>query len=200
MVDGKKGSDTCFVLTHGAGTGIEAGGLPEVATALAGLGNVVVRMELPYRAAGRQAPPKAEKSVAGFTSALSEAFRMSGGKRLITGGKSYGGRVASMAAAEGADVRGLVFLGYPLHRPGMPSDPRVTHWPNIKVPCLFLQGDRDPFCDLTLLRKNLPLINRATLEVIEGGDHSLRLRRKGADSTTIIVNAIENWRKAEGLT
>ncbi|HVE76506.1 MAG TPA: alpha/beta family hydrolase [Actinomycetota bacterium] len=200
MLDGQKGSSTCFVLTHGAGTGIEAGGLPEVAAALAGKGHAVIRMDLPYRAAGRKAPPKAEKSVAGFTSALMEAFRISGSKTLIAGGKSYGGRVASMAAAEGAAVHGLVFLGYPLHRPGMPSEPRISHWPDIKVPCLFLQGDRDPFCDLTLLKKNLPLIKRATLEVIEGGDHSLRLRRKGADSTTIIVNAIEIWRKAEGLT
>ena len=188
------------MLAHGAGTGIESGGFPEIAAALFSEGHSVVRMELPYRAAGRQAPPKAEKSVAGFRSGLAEAFRLSGSKKLIAGGKSYGGRVASMAVAEGAAANGLVFLGYPLHRPGVPSDPRVSHWPSIGVPCLFLQGDRDPFCDLALLEKNLPSIERATLHVIEGGDHSLRLRRKGADSMPLIVDAIRDWLKAEGMT
>ncbi|MGH2718360.1 MAG: alpha/beta hydrolase family protein, partial [Actinomycetota bacterium] len=102
-----------------------------------------------------------------------------GGKRWAAGGKSYGGRVASLAVAGGMQVAGLVFYGYPLHPPGKPESLRVGHWPEITVPCLFLQGSHDTFCTLELLRQHLPeLGGPATLHVVEGGDHSLQIRAK----------------------
>jgi uncharacterized protein len=101
----------------------------------------------------------------------------------LAGGKSYGGRVASLLAERGGstvagDLAGLVFYGYPLHAPGRTDRLRVDHWPDVRVPCLFLQGTRDPFCDLDLLESSLPrLPRRSTLHVVDGGDHSLRVTR-----------------------
>jgi uncharacterized protein len=99
--------------------------------------------------------------------------------QLFCGGKSYGGRIASHLAAEGVEMSGLVFLGYPLHPPGKPDRLRVDHWPAVGAPTLFLQGTRDPLCDLDLLRQSLHLLRQpATLEIVDGGDHSLDISAK----------------------
>jgi predicted alpha/beta-hydrolase family hydrolase len=166
-----------LALTHGAGGDLRGSGLRALASGLARLGHPVVRFNLPYRELGRRSPPAAERSVGGYAAAFRDAAR-----RLelpgpwFAGGKSYGGRVASLAVAEGLipAAAGLVFYGYPLHPPGRPGAPRTKHWPSIRVPCLFLQGAGDPFCDLDLLRESLPRLGGgATLHVVEGGDHSL---------------------------
>jgi predicted alpha/beta-hydrolase family hydrolase len=91
---------------------------------------------------------------------------------FVIGGHSYGGRVASMLAAE-VPVRGLVLLSYPLHRPGHPEDLRVEHWPRIGCPVLLLSGESDPFARVDLLRANLPLLKRATLHTYPGVQHGL---------------------------
>lgn len=172
----------CFFLTHGAGGDLNTVGLRALADGIAGLGYLVVRSDLPYRAAGRASPPLAEKSVPGFSRTF-EAVRARFGpaERWVVGGRSYGGRVASMAAAAGMEAAGLLFYSYPLHRPGDPSAPRVGHWPMIKVPTLFLQGSKDPFCDLLLLRAHLGDLGApSTVHVIEGGDHGLKVA--GANS------------------
>jgi predicted alpha/beta-hydrolase family hydrolase len=173
------GGGVPVLLTHGAGGDVHGAGLAALATGLAGLGHTVVRFNLPYREAGRSSPPAAEKSVPGYREGYEAArARIGGGRPWAVGGKSYGGRVASMAVADGMDVGALVFYGYPLHPPGKPESLRVAHWPSITVPCLFLEGTRDPFCDLDLLREHLPSLGGpATLHVVEGGDHSLQVRR-----------------------
>ncbi|MGH2705269.1 MAG: alpha/beta hydrolase family protein [Actinomycetota bacterium] len=168
-----------LLLTHGAGGDIFGAGLSALAAGLAGRGHPVVRFNLPYREAGRTTPPAAERSVPAYAAAFEQA-----GEALSSvtgtwsaGGKSYGGRVASMAVAEGMPAAGLVFYGYPLHPPGHADRLRVDHWPAIRVPCLFLQGTDDPFCDLALLQRNLDLLGgSADLYVVEGGNHSLRVR------------------------
>jgi predicted alpha/beta-hydrolase family hydrolase len=177
----KEDSAIAFVLTHGAGGDIRGAGLTALAEGLAERGHLVLRFDLPYRAAGRKSPPAAEKSIDGFVSVLEEAKSKFGKSDWVLGGKSYGGRVASMAVANGLEAKGLVFYGYPLHPPGRPESLRVSHWPSIAVPCLFLEGTNDPFCDLKLLKKHLPKLDgKHETVVIQGGDHSLKV--SGAQS------------------
>jgi predicted alpha/beta-hydrolase family hydrolase len=163
------------LLTHGAGGDSRGAGLTALARGLARLGHPVGRFDLPYRVAGRRTPPKAELSAPAFGDALASArIAQPDVAAWAVGGKSYGGRVASLAVAGGLDAAALVFYGYPLHPPGRPDRLRVDHWPSIRVPCLFLEGTADPFCDLDLLREHLPSLGGpAMLEVVEGGDHSL---------------------------
>jgi uncharacterized protein len=172
------------LLAPGAGGDLDADGLVALADVLADLGHPVVRVNLPYREAGRRAAPRAERSVAPYRQLLAAAEAEVRTRRpWIVGGKSYGGRVASLAVADGAEAEGLLFYGYPLHAPGKQDRLRVEHWPHIGVPCLFLQGDRDPFCELPLLQANLRrLPRRSTVHVVAGGDHSLRVT--GAASPT----------------
>ena len=167
-----------MLLTHGAGGDASGAGLEALAKGLAAQGHLAVRFNLPYREQGRSSPPAAEKSVPGYVEALDAARSAEGGgSAWAVGGKSYGGRVASMAVAAGMEAAALVFYGYPLHPPGKPEALRVAHWPSIRVPCLFLQGTADPFCNLVLLRENLGALGGpATLQVVEGGDHSLQVR------------------------
>ncbi|MEX2324188.1 MAG: alpha/beta family hydrolase, partial [Nitriliruptoraceae bacterium] len=97
----------------------------------------------------------------------------------VVGGKSYGGRVATLAVAAGAAARGLLLYGYPLHPPGKPERLRVDHWSSVSVPSLFLHGSRDPFGAADVLSQQLPLLaGPAELHVVVGGDHSLRIAAK----------------------
>lgn len=175
-----------FLLTPGASGHLDSAPLVAFADALAAAGLVVVRVNLPYTEAGRRTPPRAERAVDPFRQIAERARRALGGAwsgadAWVLGGKSYGGRVASLAVATGLEARGLCFYGYPLHPPGRAEQPRVDHWARIGVPCLFLQGSRDRFCDLSLLDANLHrLPRRATVEVVEGGDHSLAVARSAA--------------------
>ena len=171
-------SSIAFPLTHGAGGTLDTPGLVALCEALADLGHTAIRANLPYREAGRKAPPKAERAAGWMRPMLEAAADEVRATTWIVGGKSYGGRVASLAVADGMHVEGLLFYGYPLHPPGKQDKLRVAHWPDIDVPCLFLQGTRDPFCELPLLREHLTKIpRRSTLEVVEGGDHSLKISR-----------------------
>jgi uncharacterized protein len=166
------------LLVPGAGGDLHSAGLTALAEVLASLGHPVVRANLPHNELGRRAP-RADRSVEAFRrlhAAAVAATRVSGA--WIVGGRSYGGRVASMALSEGSPAAGLLLYSYPLHPPGRPDQLRVEHWPGIAVPSLFLQGDRDPFCELELLEANVRrLPRRATVHVVAGGDHALRVTR-----------------------
>lgn len=198
-----------FLLTHGAGGDRNTAGLKALGKGLAEKGFLVVRPDLPYRAAGRASPPLAEKSVPGFRQLFASArAELGDGQPWVVGGRSYGGRVASMAVAEGLEAAGLLLYSYPLHRPGDPSQPRVAHWSQIEVPTLFLEGTNDPFCNLEVFRRHLPeLGGTCTLHVVEGGDHSLRVAKmnspdgKARSESAVVaglIPAIEEW--AGGLT
>jgi len=166
------------LLVPGAGGSLDSEPLVALAAAVARCGHPVVRANLAHHQAGRRAP-RAETAVPGFREVLTAAEALLGTPReepWILGGRSYGGRVASLAVATGTSAAGLLFSGYPLHPPGRPDRLRVDHWPNIGVPCLFLQGDHDPLADLSLLRthrRKLP--RRSDLVVVPGGDHALRV-------------------------
>ena len=192
------------LLAPGAGGDLDNEGLVALATVLAGLGHPVVRVNLPHQEAGRRASPRAERSVAPYQQLLAAAAdHLDARGRWILGGKSYGGRVASLAVAGGTPAAGLLFYGYPLHPPGRPEKLRVDHWPHIGAPCLFLQGDRDPFCDLELLHAQLrKLPRRPRLHVVEGGDHSLAVsaaaspdgrRRPPAETVAGLTEPLRDW-------
>jgi uncharacterized protein len=170
------------LLTHGAGGDLDGAGLVALAEVLASQGHQVVRANLPHREQGKRGAPRADRSVGAFKQIVAAAkAELSDDRPWILGGKSYGGRVASMAVADGVSAAGLLFYGYPLHPPGKQDQLRVSHWPAVGVPCLFLQGERDTFCDIGLLEEKVTkLPRRATIHVVPGGDHSLDVSAKAA--------------------
>ena len=189
-----------YVLAHGAGAGMRHPFLESIAQALAERSIATLRYQFPYmeRRAGRPDPPAI--AAATVRAAVAEAARVAPGLPLVAGGKSFGGRMTSTAQAEAPlpGVRGLLFLGFPLHPRGRPDDKRAEHLAQVRVPMLFLQGDRDEFADLTLLRPVVQRLGeRATLHLVEGGDHSFHvLKRSGrtdADVMTELVATVDRW-------
>ncbi len=189
-----------YVVAHGAGAGMRHPFLESIAARLAERGVATLRYQFPYveRRARRPDPP--EIAAATVRAAVEEAGRAAPGLPLVAGGKSFGGRMTSTAAAAEPlpGVRGLVFLGFPLHPPGRPGITRAEHLDRVSVPMLFLQGTRDAFAELKLLQSVLKRLGqRATLQLVDGGDHSFRvLKRSGrsdADVLTELVDAIVDW-------
>jgi uncharacterized protein len=199
-----------ILLVPGAGGTLDGEGLTALATLFAALGHTTVRANLPYREVGRP-PPRAERSVAPFGRVVAAAQQAlpDVSSPWIVGGGSYGGRVATMAVAEGHPAAGVVCYGYPLHPPGRPDRLRVAHWPAVAAPLLFLQGDRDPFCDLGLLRSHLDRLPRPTLHVVAGGDHVLRVTKRASPAGTASAPAVTiaglrtvvaGWLRSLGMT
>jgi hypothetical protein len=134
-----------------------------------------LRFNFPYREVGKKAPDPEPVLRAAWEAAFARGTEM--GDPVWAGGKSMGGRIASMVVADGLRAAGLVFVGYPLHPPGKPERIRDAHLPSIRVPMLFLQGTRDSFARPDLLEKTIHRLGeRATLHPVEGGDHSFRIR------------------------
>ena len=193
-----------YVLAHGAGAGMRHPFLEAIAQRLAEQGIATLRYQFPYMERRSSRPDSPAVAAATVRAAVVEAARVAPGLPLIAGGKSFGGRMTSTAQAEEPlpNVRGLVFLGFPLHPPGRPGDQRAEHLARVQIPMLFLQGDRDEFADLKLLT---PLIERlgqrATLHLVEGGDHSFkvpkRTGRTAADVMADLVGTIDGWAKEE---
>jgi predicted alpha/beta-hydrolase family hydrolase len=195
----QRASGTVVVLAHGAGNDMTNPLLVSVADALAEHGFPTVRFNFPYKQRGGRAPDPAPVLEACYRAVLEqvrgdpELHRT----RLVIGGKSMGGRMASHLAAAGEPVDGLLFLGYPLHPAGRPEKLRVAHLGRITVPMLFLTGTRDALCRLDLLRTALAGLPSATLHVIDDGDHSFAVRaRSGRDPAAVrqeIVAAGVAW-------
>lgn len=182
--DGPEDGRAVVVLAHGAGAGMRSDFMQFQAGALAGLGFLCLRFEFPYMRAGRKAPDKAAVLESTFSSVAQRARAIAGDRPLVLGGKSMGGRIASQAVAAGATADGLVFHGYPLHPPGRPERVRKAHLPDVKVPILFVEGTRDPFCPLDTLRDVIAETGvDAELVVIDDGDHSFKVRRPSGRST-----------------
>ena len=190
----------CLVLAHGAGAGQRHPFMVTVARGLAERGIDVVTFDFPYMTQKRRVPDKAPVLEASFRETVAEARQRVGpDRRLFIGGKSLGGRMATHLAAEGlADLQGVVLLGYPLHPPGKPEQPRVAHLPRITVPVLIVQGERDAFGTPDEVRPAFASLGkRATLHVIEGGDHSLKVPRSAGvsqqDVYDGVLDAIAAW-------
>jgi uncharacterized protein len=166
-----------YVLAHGAGAGMRHAFMSGIAAILAERGVATLRYQFPYVEAGRRRPDPAALLERTVRAAVAEAARRAPDLPLFAGGKSMGGRMTSQAqAAEPLPgVRGLVFLGFPLHPPDKPSTTRADHLARVELPMLFLQGTRDDLADLDLLRPVLRPLSRAELVIIDGADHSFRV-------------------------
>lgn len=191
----------CYVLAHGAGAGMRHAFLARVARDLVTQGIAVLRYQFPYMEQGRHRPDAPAAAHATVRAAVAAA-RARLDVPLVAGGKSYGGRMTSEAEAkEPLGVAGLVFLGFPLHAPGRPGSNRARHLQDVTVPMLFLQGTRDALADLVLMREVVDGLRfRATLHVIEGGDHSFKvLKRSGRTDDAAfgeLVGAAAQWMRS----
>ena len=200
-------SSTLLVLAHGAGNDMRNPFLSFVCEKVAGAGIATLKFNFPYKEKGRRAPDPARKLEATWRAVLERLRRdpaLAFG-RVFAGGKSLGGRMASRVVAQGEQVDGLVFLGYPLHPPGKPEKQRTAHFPDISVPSLFIQGTRDSLCDLALLRRALRQMQGGSeLHLVEGGDHSFNVpKRMGVKPTDVwqeIVEAVVGWIAARQLS
>jgi predicted alpha/beta-hydrolase family hydrolase len=176
-----------LVLAHGAGAGMRHPFLEALASALAARRVATWRYEFPYMAAGRRRidpPALLEETVRANVAAAAAAAP---DLPLLAGGKSMGGRMTSQAQARARlpGVRGLVFVGFPLHPAGRPGTARAAHLAAIDLPMLFLQGTRDALAPLDLLRPVLP--PRAILHVVDDADHAFHVRkRSGRDDAAVI--------------
>jgi predicted alpha/beta-hydrolase family hydrolase len=199
LLDAPKDARAGYVLAHGAGAGMAHPFLAKVAAGLAERGVATLRYQFPYmeRKSGRPDSPKVAQ--AAVRAAVGEARQHLKGVPLFAGGKSFGGRMTSQAEAEEPlGVAGLAFLGFPLHAPGKASDERAAHLADVKVPMLFLQGTRDDFAVLSLLK---PLVKRlgrrATLHLVDDGDHSFHVRkasgRTDADVMEELLDTLVAW-------
>ncbi|WP_194411238.1 alpha/beta family hydrolase [Microbacterium cremeum] len=175
----------CVALAHGAGAGYRHPFLVGFARGLAGEGVATLRFNFPYVEAGRRMPGPAAHAVATWAAVHAAAGERAGGVPVFAAGKSYGGRMASMAAAEGVIApAGLVYLGYPLHPPGNPEKARTAHLPDVPQPQLFVEGTTDPFIDPhEQLERAVASCRRAQIAWVEGGGHSFEIkgRKRPAD-------------------
>ncbi|MDA8367416.1 MAG: dienelactone hydrolase [Actinomycetota bacterium] len=164
------------MLTPGAGSGRDHPSLLAVEASLAPLGIAVDRVDFPYRIAGRRAPDRPPVLIQTVRSAADALARRLGvdGDRIALGGRSMGGRMCSMAVAEGQVVAGLVLVSYPLHPPGRPERLRTDHFAALRVPCLFISGTRDAFgAPEELVAATRAIRGPVTHVWIDGGDHGL---------------------------
>lgn len=193
--------DCALVLGHGAGSGLDEPTLVAVAGGLADRGVVTATFNFGYRAAARRPPDRMDRLQRAFLDVVDAVTAPSGAGRVVLGGRSMGGRVASLLAADDHGD-GVVALGYPLCPGGRPPpDPRRTaHWPRIMVPVLFVHGDRDRLCpvdDLDAARHEHLRGTAHHAHVVEGADHGFATRRRDgrtvAEVGTELVDAIDGW-------
>ena len=189
-----------YVLAHGAGAGMTHPFLAAVANGLAARGIATLRYQFPYMEQGSKRPDTPKVAQAAVRAAVTEASRLLPGLALFAGGKSFGGRMTSQAQAAQPlpVVRGLVFVGFPLHPPGQPSTARSEHLLDVRTPMLFLQGTRDEFAELELLRAvTAQLGSRATLKLFEEANHSFhvpaRSGRKDSEIMESLLDAAADW-------
>ena len=190
----------CYVLAHGAGAGMAHPFMQAVAAGLAGRGVATLRYQFPYMEAGRKRPDDAAVAHATVRAAVAEAHRRLPAAALFAGGKSYGGRMTSQAQAAEAlpGVRGLVFLGFPLHPAKRPGRERARHLADVKVPMLFLQGTRDALAELDQLEPVCAALGAlATLRLFADVDHSFHVpRRTGRTDAEVldeVLDALVAW-------
>jgi predicted alpha/beta-hydrolase family hydrolase len=170
-------AQSCFVLAHGAGAGMTHPFLQKFAVELASRGMATFRYQFPYMEKRTRRPDPPAVAEATVRAAVAEAARLAPDLPLIAGGKSFGGRMTSQAQAREPlpGVRGIVFLGFPLHPASKPSDARGGHLSDVRIPMLFLQGARDKLADLTLLRPLCVRLGAATLHIVDDADHSFHV-------------------------
>ena len=184
------GRPEALLLTPGSGGTSEHATLQAIEAELSPL--PVRRHDFAYRRAGKKAPPRAPKLIEELRTDLPAIAAELGvdASKMVIGGRSMGGRICSMAAAEGLEVAGLVLLSYPLHPPGKPERLRVEHFEAIDVPCLFISGDNDPFGSPAEFGEHLGSISGEVQAVfLEGGRHDPKNKAQTAE----IVGLVSEW-------
>jgi uncharacterized protein len=188
----------CYVLAHGAGAGMAHPSMQAVAVELGERGVATLRYQFPYMEQGSKRPDPPALCHAAVRAAVAKAGELK--LPLIAGGRSFGGRMTSQAQAKSAlpGVRGLAFLGFPLHPAGRPSDDRAEHLFDVRIPMLFLQGTRDALAERSLLEPLVDLLGkRATLKLFEDADHSFHVPaktgRKDAEVRSEMLDALAAW-------
>lgn len=182
-----------MVLAHGAGTDQRHPMVGGIAEALAAAGHGVMTFNYPYTEAGRRAPDRAPKLLACHRAVAAEAQRRYGSAPVLAG-RSMGGRMATMLAADRADVVGVVCLAYPLHPAGKPDRLRTEHLRMITVPMLFFQGSRDSLSRSDLFDEHVRPLPKVTVVDMEGADHSFRGRGWTPDRVrSTVVEGYEAW-------
>jgi len=187
LIDGPEDAASTLVLAHGAGGPMRSAFLSTTARRLAERGVRVVRFEFPYMAAKRKAPDREPVLLDAWRAVVAE---LGGGPHVFIGGKSLGGRMASMVADE-LGVRGLVCLGYPFHPPGKPERTRTKHLETLRTPALIVQGERDPFGTREDVA-GYQLANTIRIEWLPDGDHSFKPRASsGTTEAENLQRAVE---------
>jgi uncharacterized protein len=190
----------CFIFAHGAGAGMTHEFMAQVAAGLYDHGIATLRYQFPYMEKGSKRPDAPPLAHATVRAAVAEAARCCPGCVLVAGGKSFGGRMTSQAQASAAlaGVRGLAFLGFPLHPAGKPSDVRARHLTDIDVPMLFIQGTRDKLAELSLFEAMIKQLGEsASLHLVQQADHSFhvpaRSGRNNRDAMGEVVSTLSAW-------
>jgi uncharacterized protein len=195
-----EGARACYVLAHGAGAGMRHAALTAIAAELAPLGIATLRFQFPYMERGSRRPDPPPVCHAGVRAAVAAAARLTPQLPLFAGGRSFGGRMTSQAQASEplAGVRGLIFLGFPLHPAGSPADSRAAHLSEVRIPMLFLQGTRDALADASLLTAVIAGLGAgATLSWLQDADHSwhvpARSGRTDSDVRAAALHTLAGW-------
>ena len=190
----------CYVFAHGAGAGMNHSFMADFAAGLAARDVASLRYQFPFMEKGSKRPDLPALAQATVRAAVAEAVRQCPGVRLYAGGKSFGGRMTSQAQAQAPmpGVRGLVFVGFPLHPAGKPGIDRAEHLAKVAVPMLFLQGTRDELADLELIRGVTDSLGAlATLEPFDDADHAFHVRarsgRNDAQVRDAMLDAMAAW-------
>lgn len=189
LLDAPPDARAALVLAHGAGAGMRHPFMAALAGALAARRIAALRYQFPYMERGSKRPDPPAIAHAAVRAAIDAAGHALPGLPLFAGGKSFGARMTSQAQAASPlpGVRGLVFVGFPLHPAGKPDTARADHLANVRAPMLFLQGTRDELADLGLLR---PIVERtgAQLEVIDDADHAFHVRARSGRSDAQVLD------------
>jgi predicted alpha/beta-hydrolase family hydrolase len=190
----------CYVLAHGAGAGMSHPFMAAVTDGLAERGIATMRYQFPYMEQCSKRPDAPKLAQATVRAAVAKALHLMPKLGLVAGGKSFGGRMTSQAQAALPlpGVRALVFLGFPLHAAGRPSNERANHLFEVKIPMLFLQGTRDALADTRMLQASVERLGtRATLKLFQDADHSLhvpvRTGRTDAEVRAEMLDTLASW-------
>lgn len=181
-----------YVFAHGAGAGMTHKAMESNAQGLAVRGIATLRFHFPYMEKGSKRPDPPRIAHAAVRAAAADAARLAPELPLFAGGRSFGGRMTSQAQAIEPlpGVRGLAFLGFPLHPAGKPATERAEHLAQVRVPMLFVSGDHDALAELNLLEPVVSSLGaRATLQLVEGADHSFRIAAKEAEA----LDGLAEW-------
>jgi predicted alpha/beta-hydrolase family hydrolase len=200
LLDRPNTARSLFVFAHGAGAGMEHPSMQAVTTALGTRGIATLRYQFPYMERRSRRPDPPPLCHATVRAAVAEAARVAPGLTLVAGGRSFGGRMTSQAQAQSPlpEVRGLVFLAFPLHPAGRPGTERAAHLDQVRIPMLFIQGTRDELAELDLLTALIErLASYATLHLLDDADHSFhvpaRTGRKDAEVRDEALDAMSQW-------